>query len=83
MGPFGSALPVPAGACAAIAELLSPAAGAVVAEADESVAEALLPAVLVVVVLVSDLELHELRASRQAAKRGSEARSIGLEEKRL
>jgi hypothetical protein len=54
---------------------LSPLAG-VVAEAAESAAEVLaLPAV---VVLVSELELHELRASTQAAKRGNEARNMGV-----
>jgi hypothetical protein len=71
---------VPAGAWAAIAELLSPAAGvavaAVDADADESVAEVLVPVVPAVVVLVSELELHELRDSKQAAKRGKVARSI-------
>jgi hypothetical protein len=76
---------VPAGACEAIAELLSPAAGAAAedeAEADESVAEVLVPAVPEAVELVSELELHELRASRQAAKRGREARSMIVEGKR-
>jgi hypothetical protein len=52
------------------------AAGAVAAE---SVAEVLVPAALSVVVLVSELELHELRASRQAAKRGKEARSMRVD----
>ncbi|GAA4501964.1 hypothetical protein GCM10023172_24570 [Hymenobacter ginsengisoli] len=74
MGPLGSALPEPAGAWVAIFELLSPAA-LLLAEADESAPE--VPVLLIVsVVLVSVLELHELRASRQAAKRGKEARSI-------
>jgi len=57
---------------------LSPAAGILTAEAAESVA-AVLVAVSVVVVLVSELELHELRASRQAAKRGKEARNMKVE----
>jgi len=66
-----------------MAELLSPAAGVVAAEADESVAAVLVPAALsVVVALVSELELHELRVSKQAAKRGKEARSMGLKGKR-
>jgi hypothetical protein len=59
-----------------MAELLSVVAGAVAAE---SVAAVLVPAALSVVVVVSELELHELRASRQAAKRGKEARSMSVD----
>jgi hypothetical protein len=79
-------MPVPAGACDAIAELfalLSPEAGAAVediADEDESVAEPVEVPVVLAVELVSELELHELRASRQAARRGREERSMGLRE---